>query len=97
MQLQIDTENKTIKFDEPIELSELFDTLNRLFPDNTWKDYKLEHSLITNWNNPIIIERIINIPYTPCYGDNPYWASPVTTYGTSSTTISQEGIFNIQC
>lgn len=40
MKFEIDTENKTITINDYRNFKELFDMLNHLFPDGSWKEYK---------------------------------------------------------
>jgi hypothetical protein len=58
MKLVLDTTNKTIKIEEPVNLGELIDTLNKLLPSTEWREFKLE-------TNTQIIQPYINpwIPY----------------------------------
>lgn len=42
MILNIDTENKTIGINESVNLKDLFDVLQELFPENKWHDYSLD-------------------------------------------------------
>ena len=70
MKIQLDTNSKTIKLEESVNLKELFELLDRILPDNQWQEYNLEtNTIISHWTNPIIIEK-----YPPYY---PY---PWTTY-----------------
>jgi hypothetical protein len=83
MKLQIDTEAKTIAIEETIELDELIKALRVMFPNDEWKKYKLEPKVITNWWNPIIIDRYPSYPY------NPYpWTFKIDTGITCETTCA---------
>lgn len=89
MKLQIDTTKKTIKIKTSVKLGDLTETLNRLLPDNEWKEFMLiTSSTITNWVTPIIVEKIYNTP--PVY--------PWITY--SSTTEDKKslvgGVYNVE-
>ena len=92
MKLQLDTVNKTITLEEKVKLSELFDLLEKLFPDGKWKDYKLESKQIINWTSPIVIEKSRGWWETPL---NPTWV-----YDPSNTAFSinpyefQSGTYN---
>ncbi len=80
MKLQIDTNKKTIKIEESINLFDLMNTLNQLFPNDSWKEYSLESATITNWINPVYIQ-----PHTVVLGRNYY--QPYEVYcGTGSNT-----------
>jgi len=48
MKFQLDTTNKTIKVEEKIKLSELIETLEKMFPKEEWKEFALEISTIVN-------------------------------------------------
>jgi len=87
MKIQIDTTNKTISFGEDINLSELFETIQRLLPDN-WKEYKLL-SINVTINHKTIIEKKNYInpwkvypPYSPTV---PY--SPFDVFYTNSGSL----------
>lgn len=80
MKLQIDTNLKTITIEETIELGELYELLNTMFPNFEWKDYLLVPvRTIQSWKDPVTIpwnpQPWINPPYTPIYP----WVSPGTT------------------
>lgn len=58
MNIQINTEEKTIKVDKEILLSDLFDLLNRFFPTGDWKEYHLQTNVVVNPTAfPIFIEK----------------------------------------
>ncbi len=79
MKIQIDTNAKTIKVEGNVKLSDLFDQLQKFFPDGEWEDYNLEtNTVIHNWGNPIVI----NKPY-----NYPWWTGDVFCGTTSSTMI----------
>ncbi|MCB1711487.1 MAG: hypothetical protein KDH96_03060 [Candidatus Riesia sp.] len=65
MKLQIDTTSKVIKLEGLTNLSELFETLERFFPNSEWKEFKLETNTIINWERPIVVEK-----------RSPYWLQP---------------------
>jgi len=102
MKLQINTTEKTIKIEEQVNISELFDMLTKLFPNDEWKSYKLESAVITQWVNPI------TIPY-PVY-PSPYWwnPNPMITFcndtvtdceyngSFSGTTVNVPSVFNLE-
>lgn len=90
MKIQIDTEQKTIVLEEAINLGDLAKKLNKLFPNKTWKEYKLEVKTITQWSNPIVIKEY---PYYPWH----YY--PWITYNNTSTITTNSntnvgGMFN---
>ena len=87
MKIQIDTVNKIIKIEEKVNLEELYTMLNSLFPNNTWREYSLETSVLQMWSNPI---------YVPYYPPNPVY--PWWEYTTTGTTIStnSNSIYNVE-
>jgi hypothetical protein len=61
MKMRLDTTKKTIKIDENVKLENFIKTLEKLLPEELWKEYTLEaNTAIQNWQNPIIVE-----PYCP--------------------------------
>ena len=79
MKIQIDTTAKTIKVEEDVNLSELFEALERLLPSE-WKGYKMLSGTIIYWGNPIYVDI-----YKPVYPINPY---PVwTTCGSITNSV----------
>ena len=80
MKLQIDTNKKTIKIEESINLFDLMNTLNQLFPNDSWKEYSLESATITNWINPTYIQ-----PHTIIF-ERPYYRPFEVYCGTSNST-----------
>jgi len=92
MKIQIDTKAKTIKIEEEVKISELFEMLEKLLPKGEWKKYKLESTVITNWANPIIIDR--TVPYIPPYR-SPIWSTGTRppyhiNCGTGGTTTGNQ-------
>ena len=80
MKLQIDTEKKTVKVLEDVELGKLIKALKKLFGED-YDEFTLvsyEYSSYIPWINPIIIEPWR--PYTPPY----YW---YTTTGNTTYNI----------
>jgi len=89
MNLQINTSEKTIKLAETVNLNELAEVLNKLLPNNEWKEYKLEtNTIINNWSNPTIIYRD---RYWPSYP----WNTPIYISGsTGGICVSNTATFN---
>ena len=90
-----------IKVEEIVNLGELTEILERLLPNDEWKDFKLDTQTQINWTtNPIIIKEQPYQPYNPI----PWWEQPWITYGTDSINVSGEvsnyslksGVFNIE-
>ena len=75
MKIQLDTEKRTIEIEEVVNLGDLFDTLDRLFPEKGWREYELKiKASFSPASNPF---RIIGTqplpPYCPYGGrENPY-------------------------
>ena len=56
MKIQLDTNTKTIKVEETVNIGELFELLKKMFPNGEWEDFGLETQTTINWTpNPIII------------------------------------------
>jgi len=60
MKIQLNTNDKTIKIEESVNICDLFKFLDKLLPKDSpigyWKDFKLEtNTTITYWNNPIYV------------------------------------------
>lgn len=100
MKIQIDTTAKILKIEESVNLGDFIEFLSALFPNDAWKEFKLETKVITNWNSPIVIER-----------ERPAWPSiqPWITYLTQDkaeiptntdypeeTIYSSNGLLNFQ-
>jgi hypothetical protein len=100
MKIQLDTTNKKIKIEEEINIGELLEQLEKLLPNELYKEFSLEVNVINNWSNPIIVEPINPIPpypiqpipYTPYPGFPNY---PWITCGTSNLTLNK-GVFCIE-
>lgn len=97
MKIQIDTTAKTIKMESAAKFSELFEVLEKLLPNDQWKEYTLEaNTIIYNWNNPIYI------PWRPWgyYGSGTYVSTEAGSFvGLGSTTGTlqlSEGINNVE-
>ena len=92
MKIQIDTTNKTISFGDDINLSELFETIQRLLPDN-WKEYKLLSINVTINHKTIIEKKDYVNPYinpyhlTPTYPTVPYSPPYEVWCGTENTSL----------
>jgi hypothetical protein len=104
MKIQLDTTNKKIKIEEEINIGELIEQLEKLLPNNLWKEFSLEVNIIHNWSSPIIIEPIKPmppypiqpIPYTPYPGFPNYpWITCGTGTANNSLTLN-EGVFCIE-
>lgn len=85
MKLQIDTEKKTIKIEEAVNLGAFYEVIKQLLPG--WELYTLLPEVVTNWLNPIIIKPIYPDPW-PLTPWQPY--QPWYTY-----CDSQPGTFNL--
>jgi hypothetical protein len=63
MKLQLDTENKTIKLEKDVVLSNLIETLEKLLPHGEWKEFTLEtNTVIHQWSNPVVLPSVIPYP-----------------------------------
>ena len=103
MKLQLDTKEKCIKIEESVNLEELFETLNKLLPNQEWKAFTLETNTTIEWTSPI------TIPWYPYYPTDPYpWWRPSITYSggyvgetgeriaTADSYSLAEGVYNIE-
>lgn len=79
MKLQLDTNAKTIKVEEDVNISELISKLKKLLPKGEWKEYTLHSNTKIEWYSyPIITYDYIR----------PWWENPVVTCDTNNLTIS---------
>lgn len=65
MKIQLDTDNKTIKIEDSVNLGDFINYIKKILPHGEWKDFKLEVNTIISWVNPIVIEPYK--PYSPYY------------------------------
>jgi len=96
MKIQLDTNFKIIKLDESVNLGELQELLEKILPNNEWKNYKLEtNTIINNWSNPIIIDRYPYNPYPyPWWGiTQPYIVTNEVNYNQQDTFSN--GVYNL--
>lgn len=84
MKIQLDTTSKVIRLEESVNLGELQEILEKLLPNDSWKEFKLEPMVISKWSNPIVIDR-----YRPSF-PYPWWQQPSILY--QGTTQSSTGI-----
>lgn len=81
MKIQIDTDNKIIRLENSINMGEFMEKINLLFPNDSWKEYKIETNTQVVWQEPIIVNQypIYREPY-------PYWWAKPIYYGTTTNT-----------
>lgn len=109
MKLQIDTNAKVIRIEEAVNFYELCQMVKKLFPNDMWKEFNIETTVIQNWTSPIIIKEY------PIYPVNPYPMNPLQPpflpyihcqsgihtengYGSHRTTYGlNPGVFNVDC
>ena len=98
MKLQIDTINKTLKLEESVNLGELAEALNKLFPNNEWKEYKMEtNTIINNWSSPIVIREYPYRTY-PWWSTQPYYSTgdfQVTANAGNGNFKVSKGVYNV--
>jgi transposase len=91
MKLQLDLDNKVIRLDDNVNLSDLFETLKKLLPQGEWKEFSIETNTTLVWSNPIVYPY-----YAPTYPIQPLpW---IVTTGTSvdvNAYTLATGTFNI--
>ena len=84
MEIQINTNEKTIAVEQDVKIDEFLKAIRKLFPNNEWKEYTLKTETIIKWTNPIIYERW-DYPYYP-------WYTPTTEPWTICTTGEHDDI-----
>jgi hypothetical protein len=106
MKIQIDTTNKTITIEEDVNLHDFIEGINNLIPGGGWREYTLKITKITEWKEPIVIERDRDVkPFTqPWTVPNQYpqpwttvpniWYGTTTTRNTNDTTIRYDDLTN---
>jgi hypothetical protein len=70
MKIQIDTINKKINVESNIKLKDLFEFLNQIFPNETWKEYELECNTVINYSYSTIVYPWKYNDYYPFYITN---------------------------
>lgn len=75
MKILLDTENKVITLQEPVNLGELFTWLDNLLPLGEWKSYKLDTNVINSTIYPS------PQPWKP---NQPWYEQPWITYDTNT-------------
>ena len=109
MKIQLDTENKTLKLEKEVVLSNLIETLEKLLPNGEWKEFTLEtNTVIHHWSNPVVIPSVIPYPAPPSPRPSwPWYSSPrlesnlhpaddKVRAGMNSHTMLNKGVYNIQ-
>lgn len=101
MKLQIDFDKKIIRIQDTVKLHELIEHLDKLFPENKWKEFSLDTNTTIDWINPIsipIMPYIQPIQYpspTPSFPGTPWPSTPNTPWWTQPSIIcSGERAFN---
>jgi len=102
MKIQLDTENKTIKIEGNVLLSDVIETLEKLLPKGLWKTYELQcNTTIVNWTTPYTLP--VTIPYfpSPIWVDTnktmPFKKYEVTCQSGNETFGLEAGTYNIVC
>ena len=109
MKIQLDTDNKIIKLESDVLLSDLVKTLNKILPNGEWKTFTLKtHTTISHWHEPIIIHDHYERQYwQPWYTvTNTYMASNksdavMLAANTQATNINnalelKSGVYNLE-
>jgi len=92
MKIQIDTEEKVLRLEGDITLEELIRSLKKMFPDGSWKRYKLETNTEIIWQYPYI-----DLWRNPVYPWWPNYSGTITCdVGDYTNTIIGNGVFNIE-
>lgn len=116
MKIQLDTDNKTVKIEPNYDLKtvtvqqdskfcnlgEFYDLLQKLLPNDLWREFKLEIGIINNFSSPIIIKEFYPINpfplqpmYIPPYPTTPGPDYPQFPWITCDSGLNK-GTFNIQ-
>lgn len=100
MKIQLDLDNKTIKLEADVKLSQLIDTLNKLLPNKEWKQYTLQtNTTIHHWSNPIVIHDTPAKPWPYWWGIN-YCSKSNADYKVDNrsqdTILSLKGVHNLE-
>jgi hypothetical protein len=90
MKLEINTDDKTIKFESAIKVVELIETVKKLFPDD-WEEYKVEVSTFNWLNNPTIINRSTGNPILPW--QQPHFTAINDIVNSNKLNINENNIF----
>jgi hypothetical protein len=95
MRLQLDTERKTIKLDEDVQLDKLIDLLEKLLPKGEWKKFKLETNVtIKTWYDFPVIKYDHYHPRWDWYTSSTLKA--VSTTADMKDTQLKSGVFNVE-
>ena len=91
MKIQIDTDKKVLRLESDINLGEFMKKVKVLFPDDGWKDYKLETNVEIQWQNPIYIDRWVQ-PYYP------WWptVTPTITCGDTAGVLTTGSTYCVE-
>lgn len=98
LQIEINGNEKIVRIEEATNVGELYDFLQAHFPNDTWREFKLEVKTVIQWQNPVIIEKEVVPPFYPF---NPYpiypWQPYYTISGDSTDTCDYlSGVYNVQ-
>lgn len=90
IQIEITDQLKVIRLEESINLEEFFSFLQKRFPNDEWKEYKLE---FLREKEPIVItiKEKEYVPFTPepfqsHYPNTFWWQAPITVSSDYETT-----------
>lgn len=100
MKIQLDTENKTIKIEGDVLISELIKTLDKLFPKKEYKDYTLiTQTVIERWSDPIIIPKLVPHPVPMYPPANPWqpWIVWCQSDNDNKNYCVNKGVYNLEC
>ena len=92
MKIQLDYNLKIITLDNTVSLQEFVDKLKEILPD--WEGWILDtNQVITNWTNPIIIDRY---PSAPPYIPNTPWYETYKITCDTDAAGNVTGTYNLQ-
>lgn len=106
MKLELDTAAKTVKFDEDVNLKELFKILKKILPDNEWKEYTLiantsftfigQPYYVVDFSQPLPYRSpsVVPYPWTTCSGSTS--SVTLTASGPTDITNNIQGTYTIE-
>lgn len=88
MKMILDLGKKEITIEEQVNIGKLFDELKKLFPNEEWREFKINISVTHVWSNPIIIEKEVIRPY-----NYPWYQPVIYGGGTAKPLLQGDGIY----
>lgn len=97
LQLEISDKEKIVRIEEATNVGELYDFLLAHFPNDTWREFKLEVKTVIQWQNPVIIEKEVypSVPYNP--HPNYPWVQPTWQIISKDDTYKVDYLSGVYC